>query len=90
VEFGCAGFRTVGEQLQYKLSTLRVWLWAVFILIRLGSFLLASGLGANLAEATGVILLSFGADRLAAVIVVRRRAEEVLASASRGVAENAS
>jgi hypothetical protein len=83
-------FRTVGKQLQYKLSAIGVWLWAVFILIRIGSFFLASGLGANLAEATGLILLSFGANRLAAVIVVRRRAEEVLASAPRGVEENAS
>lgn len=73
-------FRTVDEQLQYKLSPVGVWLWALFILIRVGSFFLASTLGANLAEATGLILLSFGTNRLAAIVVVRGRAEAILAS----------
>lgn len=83
-------FRTADEHLQYKLSPAGVWLWALFILIRVGSFYLASALGANLAEATGLILLSFGANRLAAIVVVRRRAEKLLASAPRDVEENAS
>lgn len=75
-------FRTVEEHLQYKLSPMGIWLWALFVLIRAGSFYLASSLGTNLAEATGLILLSFGANRLAAIVVVRRRAERVLASTS--------
>ncbi|MFT4306880.1 MAG: hypothetical protein QM604_08320 [Microbacterium sp.] len=83
-------FRTVDEHLQYKLSPVGVWLWALFILIRVGSFYLASTLGANLPEATGLILLSFGTNRLAAIVVVRRRAEKILASAPRHVEENAS
>lgn len=83
-------FRTVDEHLQYKLSSNGVWLWAAFLLIRVGSFCLASTLGANLTEATGLILLSFGINRLAAIIVVRRRAEKILASAPRDVEENAS
>lgn len=68
-------FRALDAQLQYKLSRAGIWLWVLFIGIRLGSFYLASALGANLAEATGLILLSFGANRLAAILVVRRRAE---------------
>ncbi|MDF2664721.1 MAG: hypothetical protein K0R81_571 [Microbacterium sp.] len=83
-------FRTVDEHLQYKLIPVGVWLWALFILIRVGCFYLASTLGANLAEATGLILLSFGTNRLAAIVIVRRRAEKILASAPRDVEENAS
>jgi len=49
-----------------------VILWAVFVVIRLGNFVLANLLGANLAEATGLILPSFGVNRLVAIAVVRR------------------
>jgi hypothetical protein len=70
-------FRTVNGHLQYKLSAAGVWLWALFIVIRIGAFCLASALGANLADATGIILLSFGANRLAAILVVRRRVEAI-------------
>lgn len=80
-------FRTVDDHLQYKLSATGIWLWALFIVIRIGSFLLASAVGANLADATGLILLSFGANRLAAVLVVRRRAEGILASRPADLAE---
>lgn len=70
-------FRTVNGHLQYKLSAAGVGLWALFIVIRIGAFCLASALGANLADATGIILLSFGANRLAAILVVRRRVEVI-------------
>ncbi|PPF85598.1 hypothetical protein C5B96_05890 [Subtercola sp. Z020] len=83
-------FRTANAHLQYKLSPGGIWLWALFIAIRLGSFSLASVLGANLAEATGLILLSFGANRLAAILVVRKRAEALLTTKSRDVVGNAS
>ena len=72
-------FRTMDAHLQYRLSPTGIWLWAVFIVIRVGSFWLASALGAHVAEATGMILLSFGANRLAAILIVRRRAEDLLA-----------
>ncbi len=83
-------FRTLDEHLQYKLNPAGVWLWALFMLIRVGSFYLASALGANLTEATGLILLSFGANRLAAIVVVRRRARRILASAPCDLEESAS
>jgi hypothetical protein len=70
-------FRTVGDRLQYRLTGLGVVLWAVFVAIRVGDFALADVLGANLADATGLILLSFGVNRLMASLVVRRRAEGV-------------
>jgi hypothetical protein len=68
-------FRTAGGRLQYKLTGAGIWLWLVFLCIRAGSFAIASVLGANLGEATGIVLLSFGINRLAAVLVVRRRIE---------------
>jgi hypothetical protein len=71
-------FRLAGGRLQYRLTTAGLWLWAAFVVIRLGSFLLAARFGANLAGATGVILLSFGLNRLAAIMVVRRRARRLL------------
>lgn len=67
-------------QLRYRLTVPGLWLWAGFVAIRLGSYGLASALGADLADATGLILLSFAVNRLAAVLVVRRRAEEILAT----------
>ncbi len=75
-------FRTTSGSLQYRLTWIGVILWAVFVTIRLGNFALASILGANLAEATGLILLSFGINRLAAIAVVRRRARGVNCSPS--------
>jgi hypothetical protein len=83
-------FRTTNAQLHYKLSTPGVWLWGLFIMIRVGSFYLASALGANLAGATGLILLSFGANRLAAILVVRKRARSLLAIEPGDVVSNAS
>ncbi len=71
-------FRRAGRQLQYRLTGVGVILWAVFVVIRLGNFVLANLLGANLAEATGLILPSFGVNRLVAIAVVRRRAEALI------------
>lgn len=73
-------FRTHQDQLQYKLTTPGLLLWVVFVGLRLGSFYLAAALGARLAAALGPILLSFGVNRVAAVLVVRRRARARLAS----------
>lgn len=72
-------FRTVSGLLQYRLTGMGLVLWVVFVAIRLGNFALASVLGANLADATGLILLSFGVNRLAAIIVLRRRAKMLMA-----------
>lgn len=72
-------FREAHDNLQYRLTWIGIILWAVFVAIRIGNFALASTLGANLAEATGLILLSFGINRLAAIAVVRRRALSHLA-----------
>jgi len=68
-------FRTVGTQLQYRLTAPGLWLWAAFVVIRVAFLVLATRYGANLADATGVVLLSFGTNRLTAIVVVRRRAE---------------
>ena len=71
-------FRRAGGRLQYRLTGVGLILWAVFVAIRVGNFALANLLGANVAEATGLILLSFGVNRLAAIAVVRRRAEALI------------
>ena len=73
-------FRTAGGRLQYRLTWTGIILWAIFVTIRIGNFALASTLGANLADATGLILLSFGVNRLAAILVVRHRAEARIAT----------
>jgi len=65
-------FRRAAGRLQYRLTGVGLILWAVFVAIRVGNFALANLLGANLAEATGLILLSFGVNRLAACAVVHR------------------
>ncbi|GAB3362809.1 hypothetical protein [Amycolatopsis echigonensis] len=70
---GCVTrFRRAGG-LQYRLTGAGIVLWAVFLAIRIGSFALAGVLGAQLLDATGLILVSFGVNRLAASLVVRRR-----------------
>lgn len=82
-------FRTVDDRLQYKLTAPGIGLWAIFIAIRGGFFFFATAFGANLADATGLILVSFGVNRLAAIAVVRRRAEAILADRPRDAAESA-
>ncbi|MFC8800813.1 hypothetical protein ACFT2C_24040 [Promicromonospora sp. NPDC057138] len=72
-------FRAVETRLEYRLTGPGVGLWAVFVAIRAGFFLLATASGADLAGATGLVLLSFGVNRLAAIMVVRRRAAAMLA-----------
>ena len=74
-------FRQADGRLQYRLTWTGVILWAIFVAIRVGDFVLASTLGANLADATGLILLSFGVNRFAAIMVVRHRAEVRIATA---------
>lgn len=71
-------FREKAGHLQYRLTGVGLILWAVFVAIRIGNFALANLLGANLVEATGLILLSFGVNRLTAIAVVRRRATELI------------
>lgn len=71
-------FRTEHGRVQYKLTASGIWLWGLFVCIRVGWFYLALHLGANIADATGIILLSFGVNRFAAILVVRRRAREHL------------
>lgn len=60
-------------RLRYRLSPPGVLLWAVFVAIRVGSFVLADRLGAHLLETTGAILVSFGLNRLVSSLVVRRK-----------------
>lgn len=71
-------FRETAGHLQYRLTGVGLILWAVFVTIRVGNFALANLLGANLVEATGLILLSFGVNRLAAIAIVRRRATALI------------
>jgi len=73
-------FRSDREHLQYKLTATGLWLWLAFLVIRIGSFYLAAAFGANLAGLTGLILLSFGVNRFAAIVVVRRRTRDMLAA----------
>ncbi|ORC17795.1 hypothetical protein [Rhodococcus qingshengii] len=70
-------FRSVENRLQFKLNSAGLWLWVIFVGIRVGSFYLAAALGASLAGTTGLVLLSFGINRLAAIVVVRRRARDL-------------
>ncbi|WP_163570375.1 hypothetical protein [Fodinicola feengrottensis] len=42
-------------------------------MIRVGSFVVAAQVGAHLLETTAAIMLSFGVNRLASSLVVRRR-----------------
>ncbi|WP_375401633.1 hypothetical protein [uncultured Amnibacterium sp.] len=78
-------FRAHEGQVQYKLTANGVVLWAAFIVIRLASLSLAFLLGATAADTTGLILISFGVNRLAATLVVRRRAA---AAATVSIAES--
>lgn len=71
-------FRTVEGRLQYRLTRPGLALWAAFVGIRIGSFALAHLIGAHLLETTGMILVSFGANRLAASLVVRHRAGDLI------------
>ncbi|MDJ0356621.1 hypothetical protein [Paenarthrobacter sp. PH39-S1] len=73
-------FRKANDHLQYRLTGIGVILWAVFVVVRIGNFALASVLGTDLAAAKGFILLSFGINRLAAIVVVRRRTLSLLAT----------
>jgi len=66
-------FRVADAGWRYRLSPRGIVLWALFVAIRVGIFALAARFGAPLLETTGAILLSFGLNRLASALVVRRR-----------------
>jgi hypothetical protein len=83
-------FRRVDEKLQYKLDIWGILLWAVFIAIRLGSFALSTHLGAHLLETTGAIMISFGINRVACSIIVRRRSARGVGAAFADVHEESS
>ncbi|MYW89420.1 hypothetical protein G3I59_01920 [Amycolatopsis rubida] len=70
---GCVTRFRQADGLQYRLTGAGIALWAVFLAVRVGSFALAGVLGAHLLDATGLILVSFGVNRFAASLVVRRR-----------------
>ena len=63
--------------LQYKLTSPGLWLWVGFVVIRVASYYLAARRGADVGRATGLVLISFGINRVAAVLVVRRRARRL-------------
>ena len=67
-------YRINGDRLQYRLTRAGIALWAVFVGIRVCSFALAAHLHAHLLESSGAIVVSFGVNRLACSLVVRRRA----------------
>ena len=69
----CEPVRRASAGLQYRLTRGGVGLWAAFLAIRVGSFLLAEQLGAHLLENSGAILLSFATNRLVSSTIVRRR-----------------
>ncbi|SIS17802.1 hypothetical protein [Williamsia sterculiae] len=70
-------FRSVDGRVQYKLTGNGVWLWGLFVVIRIGSMVAAVELGAGLATATGPLLVSFAVNRIAAIVVVRRRTRRI-------------
>jgi hypothetical protein len=74
-------FRATGDRLQYRLTGVGIWLWALFVAIRVGSYGLAHAMGSDLAGATGPLLISFGANRLLSVLVVRARTRALLGGA---------
>lgn len=69
-------FRERNEALSYRLVPKGLILWGVFLSIRVGSFVLAGKVGAHLLDTTGVITVSFGINRLANSLVVRRRIKQ--------------
>jgi hypothetical protein len=69
-------FRTTCAETQCRLDATGLLLWAVFLGIRISSLILASQVGAKLLESTGVVLVSFATNRLAASVLVLRRAQQ--------------
>lgn len=65
--------RAIEGQEFYRQSSIGILLWALFLLVRIGSFALARAFGIHILETTGVILISFGLNRLASALVIRRR-----------------
>ena len=65
--------RVLDGQSFYRLTRIGILLWALFLAVRIGSFALARVMGIHILETTGVILISFGLNRLASALVIRRR-----------------
>ncbi len=65
--------RAIEGQEFYRQSSIGILLWALFLVVRIGSFALARAFGIHILETTGVILISFGLNRLASALVIRRR-----------------
>lgn len=61
--------------LSYRLAPYGLVLWGAFIAIRIGSFVVAGRIGAPLLETESAIMVSFGINRLASSVVVKRRIE---------------
>lgn len=60
----------------YRLaSSWGILLWGVFLAIRIGSFVLAGKVGAHLLDTTGMVMVSFGTNRLASSMIVKHRIE---------------
>lgn len=70
------------RQLAYRLSRPGILLWALFIGIRVGSFVVATRLGVYLLETTGAILISFGFTRLVSSLVVMRKVRRYVSAES--------
>lgn len=68
-------FRKRNGVLSYRLAPYGLVLWGVFIAIRIGSFVLAGKIGASLLDTNSAIMISFGINRLANSLVLRRRIE---------------
>jgi hypothetical protein len=69
-------FRDAPAGQQCRLNRSGVVLWAVFVCIRVAALILAAQLGAKFLETTGAVLMSFATNRLAASLVVQRRAQQ--------------
>ncbi|MDP9777719.1 hypothetical protein J2S58_001342 [Nakamurella flavida] len=66
-------FRFHRERLQYRLTTPGLGLWAAVVAARVATVLSAARFGADVSGASGLLLISFGVNRLAAAVVVSRR-----------------
>ena len=65
--------RVLDGQSFYRLTRIGILLWALFLVVRIGSFASASVMDIHILETTGVILISFGLNRLASALILRRR-----------------
>lgn len=75
----CTQFRGRDGELDYRLTRMGILLWLVFVAVRSLSWYLAYRDGGHLLGTTAVILLGYGANRLAAALVIRSRLDELRA-----------